>query len=291
MEVKIVLKRVYIEMGISLELYRARIGLGGFAPVNRARGLCNIQPIVLRGLPLTQSVCIVISILLAVCGDVEKNPGPLTETMATAKDFQDLSASIRSMCEDIKTIKEDIKEVKSQFNDRITAVEKKTEIMDNVIEDLEDQIISLKSKFMEKNLVFWDIPETRNETENQLQDAVRNYIQKDLKINHELDITEVWRQGDSNKEKRLVIVSFSTLSEKTEVLQAARSSADHKRSVKSDLPFEIRQARRELAPFYSDALKQKHKPRIVGRKLLVNGKVFKYDRANKLLMQMAGSTQ
>ena len=59
-------------MGISLELYRALIGLGGFAPLRNRERLNSIK--VKR--PFTVGSIAIVLIILALAGDVELNPGP-----------------------------------------------------------------------------------------------------------------------------------------------------------------------------------------------------------------------
>jgi hypothetical protein len=76
------------------------------------------------------------------------------------------------------------------------------------------------------------------------------------------------------------------------VLEAAKSRAEHKSRVKLDVPYEIRRARRDLALFFEDALKQNQAPKVVGRKLqLNNGKTYKlhYNHNNKADLVLAHS--
>lgn len=209
--------------------------------------------------------------------------GPVISSM----DFQNLMSSINSISEDIKEMKSDIQEVKSQFNERITAVEEKTENMSCAIDDLQEQVITMKMKLTEKNLVIWDIPERNDETPTERENAVRDYIDKDLGVHETVDIVESWRQGQSGK--RSVVVTFSSVNDKRTVLEAAKSSKDHERRVRSDLPYEVRQARKDLAPFYARAKNEKRKPTVRGCTLFVDGVAWKYDKVSKTIVNVGAS--
>lgn len=283
-------------MGISVEQYRARIGLAGFAPVNRGSRLIQGQAIVFRKLPLTMSVLTVLLSLLALSGDIESNPGPGDQeestqnsgAMATSQDIQDLKLEFSEMMKSIQVVMADVKELKTGYNQRLENVEKKTVVIDGAIEKLEDEVIQLKTKLSEKNLILWGIPDSAGETASELEDKVRNFIEDDLNVSEEVEIMETWRQG-SAAGNRLVVARFGNLRQKKLVIDSAKSKPEFRRRVKNDLPYEVRKARQTLAPFFKSARDRREAPKIVGRKIQINGKMFKFDSETKQLVETKSS--
>lgn len=286
---------------IDLEQYRARIGLGGIQRGPKKFGL--IPSICIRTMVLTKSVLLTAWLLLAISG-VERNPGPAnTVNSGTTSEIPqghqggrpkstnmafatvplsdpsfDIVAHMKAMSTDISTIKVDISDLKKEMNTRFEKVEVRTDKLEKSVEDLDSQVLDLKMKLLEDNLIFKGIQEAANETDDDTETKVRNFITEDLNLKGEsMEFKKIYRQG-KKVGTRAILVKFASSKDRQAVFDTARQITDLKSRIKRDLPKEVREARRALAPLYEDAQRQNFSPKIVCNKMFVNGKTFRVDK-------------
>lgn len=290
---------------ISLEQYRASIGLGG---IQRDTRESYVIPFIhLRTMVLSKSVLLTAYLLLALSGDVELNPGPghgfqyrgildrdsTGDIQSTSMDTQqstddpnfDLVKCIKGMRSDLTSIKEDISDLKRELNVRFEKVEKRTKQIERNVDEMDAQILDLKTKLLEDNLIFRGIRDSVNETDTDTEQKVREFITKDLNLNADnMSFRKVYRQGKKIG-NRAIVVKFDSLRERQTILEAARQIPEMKFRVKKDLPKEVREARRALAPWYGDAERQNYKPKIVLNRLYIGEKIFKLDRTTNSVVE------
>lgn len=165
----------------------------------------------------------------------------------------------------LKNIQKDLDEQRSEIrNSSAKVTEQVTQnihkIMDEKFSKLQDQHDNLKEKvinqekriyFLERqarqrNLIFFGIDENESSYENlqkNIESFIKNYFGTELEHR---DIQEVRRVGIKGDRPRPIIVTFSTLGLKINILKQKGLLKDTQYYVKEDYPLQVLQKRREL---------------------------------------------
>ncbi|XP_075550206.1 uncharacterized protein LOC142583601 [Dermacentor variabilis] len=237
-------------------------------------------------------------LLLLLSGDVELNPGPLTEAaMEVLKSLQAGQAAIMSKLDtiDTKLAKHEamLAEVNSRLGvteERVGTVNKLVSDQGNAIRSLEQQVsavrkknVDLENRSRRLNLVFYGIDDgNHSETWIRSENLVKGICKTNLGI--ELNsIQRAHRVGRySDRFKRPVIVNFSSYKEKQDVLSNANKFKGSPYSVDQDYSSDTREIRKHLWE-YAKVKKadSNNKVKLNFDKLIINGKTFTWDKEKK----------
>jgi chromosome segregation ATPase len=86
--------------------------------------------------------------MLAIAGDIEVNPGPgEKETMAA---IHQIAADISTISLKLDSVQIDLSDLKNQFMTRMSAVECKTDFLEDKMDTLQEELLRVKSKITKK---------------------------------------------------------------------------------------------------------------------------------------------
>ena len=166
-----------------------------------------------------------------------------------ANDIQDLKGSLENKMSTLNIRMDNMEEVKEDFR------KYKIESM-NTIKTLEEKIDKVKEettydrcRSMRGNLVFQGIPELTNETDEQTEHLILNFIEKEMKIpSSNIELSRTHRSGPKKPGKpRVIITNFHKYKQKEEVRKAVyHTLRDTNYSVFEQYPPEITEKRRIL---------------------------------------------
>ena len=143
----------------------------------------------------------------------------------------------------------------------------------------DDELIRQEIYSRRWNMIFYKVPETRDED---CIGLVRKIITNDLKINHEevnqFQFCGVHRLGKQSRGRpRPIIARFTCRSDRDKVWKMRRNLKDSNISIGEDLPKRVQEIKRKiLIPAMKKArsLDPRNKAAVIGDKLVVNGRQY-----------------
>jgi regulator of replication initiation timing len=221
-------KLSYLSAMISVEQYRARIGL--FGP---RKNLKNTQTApfisvmfarILRFghyFLLTIYACGLVSVLLVI-GGVERNPGPpkssktIDDVLAKLERFETILSNISVIKESVTRIDSSISHLQQELSSlKDTCVKLEKEKL-----HLQLQLDKLEGHSRRSNLVFYNIEEDDKESWSQSERKVEEIIKLHLKLHlADGDIERAHRLGKRTGSSRPVIVKFNSYKKKKQFLE------------------------------------------------------------------------
>nr|XP_054924862.1 uncharacterized protein LOC129383889 [Dermacentor andersoni] len=243
-------------------------------------------------------------LLLLICGDVERNPGPmndqLTEMHKLMKDMHERSIRIEAAQ---MTMSSDILELKSEQQSltkyistivtRLESVEKRTSILDDVqceltttrklTEQVESEALRLRVRLDEAedrsrrdNLVFFGILDNASKTAQQTEENVLSLIRQSPETTLSADnIARAHRIGRFSTNKvRPIIVKFSTYKTKETIFSKRHMLKGSRVVMREDFSANTRRIREKLTN-YAKELNSPFKLRY--NKLIANDTCYGYD--------------
>ena len=139
-----------------------------------------------------------------------------------ANDIQDLKGSLENKMSTLNIRMVNMEEIKEDFRKyKIESI--------NTIKTLEEKIDKVKEettydrcRSMRGNLVFQGIPELTNETDEQTEHLILNFIEKEMKIpSNNIELSRTHRSGPKKPGKpRVIITNFHKYKQKEEVRKA-----------------------------------------------------------------------
>ncbi|CAN8028825.1 unnamed protein product, partial [Ixodes persulcatus] len=211
---------------------------------------------------------------LLVAGDVESNPGPVTDSpgiqekiLATVQRIEDGQAGIIS---EIKTLKEQQKVSDEQIQRLTTKVaeleaeltrckatqntpasEGELTVISSKLHDVAYRCDDAENRLRRSNLLFYGIIDDANESWASSEGKVIDFCSRHFEISiHPDSIERAHRIGKFNTEKkRPIIVKFSRFKEKDRILSSGFKLKGTPFSVGEDFSISVRHARRKLIEF------------------------------------------
>ena len=143
----------------------------------------------------------------------------------------------------------------------------------------DDELIRQEIYSRRWNMIFYKVPETRDED---CIGLVRKIITNDLKINHEevnqFQFCGVHRLGKQSRGRpRPIIARFTCRSDRDKVWKMCRNFKDSNISIREDLPKRVQEIKRKiLIPAMKKArsLDPRNKAAVIGDKLVVNERQY-----------------
>ncbi|XP_052746787.1 uncharacterized protein LOC128199747 [Bicyclus anynana] len=192
----------------------------------------------------------------------------------------------------LKKIQEDLNETKESVrNSEINLLNKINETFDHVqskLQSLEDTVSSqeqrldlLEKRVRERNIVIFGVQE-KERNYDELNKIILDLFNDVMKIScTDLDIQSLRRIGKKSEKIRPVIVTFSTLKRKIEILRNKKSLETQNCYIKEDFPPNILAKRRELQNKAKEEREKGKKVFIKYDKLIIIPPKEATNRANK----------
>lgn len=309
-------------MGVDVATYRARVGC--FHP-RKTRDkhfpmfkCLYIQRFCDAGCLKLLVVTSVMLMLLSNAGDVESNPGPPTNSekidqlrvsidaliansaqnqLENSKKLDEIKGSIAGLgvrvgnlekkVEEIKVINENLTTVKSTLGE----LQQNTSSLQIQSESLENVVNDLNNRLRRNNLIFKGLPESDNETWNQAETIIREFVTRNLGVN----LGEVERAHRIGRKRdgfhRPIIVKLLNFKSKEEILRNAsklKNVTSPKVSISEDYSAKTRLARQKLWEYASVYRDEGTSYKIKFDKLYVNNQIYVYSHSSQTVFQLGG---
>ena len=140
--------------------------------------------------------------------------------------------------------------------------------------DQKEKLLDIQSREMRDNLIFYKIPEQREETTQDCEDKVRNLIEREMNVSsaREIRFHRVHRIGRFNRNKtRPIVAKFAFYPDRETVRKAAKNLEGTNFSVGQQFPKEIMERRKRLVPIMKQAKSAGKDAYISFDKLYING--------------------
>ena len=144
-----------------------------------------------------------------------------------------------------------------------------------------EHAIILESHSRRNNLIFYNIPEVRQESSATSESLVYNFMEQNLhmeeKETNEISIERAHRLGKVREDNkpRPIIVKFSFHKDKERILAKGRTLAGTNFGLSQDFPREIVDIRKELIKVMKDARKNGQDTKLVYDKLYIDGRRYR----------------
>ncbi|XP_077486853.1 uncharacterized protein LOC144098234 [Amblyomma americanum] len=222
-----------------------------------------------------------------LCGDVELNPGPETDSdsMSAQEMLKQLILGQQKLTDEMAALRAHNAKMEKMFceftqqldllKDQSTRVEN----LEKTVTFLREKIIDLEDRSRRSNLVVFGVDEASDETESVLREKVISEVfQEKLGVTCN-SVARIHRIGKAGK-KRPVILFFQDFNEKQEVMRNVRKLKGTKYSVQNDYSRDTLRIRKLLWDSTKIDRDQGKKPILVHDKLKIDGQIFAWDEAN-----------
>ena len=313
-------------MGINTALYRIRIGLFSM-PVKRG---CRIRVLVVgrRSVSVCLRLAVFLSVLMLLGGDIEVNPGPLSQQKQSTLSFADVASmktppSSSTQCTTRSRTKKSsdsevmcfLREMKSEMKSDLSNINSKIDDINNTVSTLkhENEILRQENDYIKNelsslsikldrieghsrrnNLRFNGIEGHVHERWDVCEQKVRNFISDTLGLTDlcNVEIERAHRVGSTRSDKCTIIAKFNKYKDRNTILQTAREKLDSRSqySVREDFTERVQMHRRELSKSLVEARNQGKYAALRFDKLIIDGKTYKYND-NDSKIECVGSSR
>lgn len=257
------------------------------------------DPILLQA-PKKQLLLFLLLVLLQG-GDIELNPGPTTRQNTQGDGEQENQPTLSDIMKELKEMKRDMNEkmddMSSTIGKRMDMLEKEnTQLRQHVNEmekknqTLEKRLTTQENFARSKNLLFFGVPENRDETWDSCGGILKNELEE--KLNMELSsrmMERVRRIGKKDitqlNKPRPILASFWHWQDKELIQSEMRKQKPKDFFVTDDLSPETLKRQKPLKPYLTEAKKEGYKAYIRQDKLFVkhDGKqnIYSYDSESR----------
>jgi hypothetical protein len=161
---------------------------------------------------------------------------------------------------------------KSQISEgRITRLEK-------IVLDLHEDMSQSTARSMKNNLVFSNIPELDNESNQQTINILRDFLETKLRIKPNdlkiIDLITVHRLGPKGSYNRNIVAKLNEPG-KYMIWAHTKYLKGTNFSINVQLPRELQERRKQLIPLFKEAREQKRNVKWAGEKLIIDSVVHK----------------
>ena len=218
--------------------------------------------------------------LSKVTGDVERlgdDIGALNKSMA---DFRLDLTGLSNLFDEVNGKVHDTAENCDELKSRVKSLEEKLETDANARRKDRDELLNMKCRSMQNNLVFLGIKEASGEN---CELIVKTFIRDTMKLSEDVQFDRVHRlnvrQTNRNSKPRAIVAAFTRFRDREMVrLQAPKTLRDTTYGVYEQLPPEILEKRRHLYPVLKEARERGDHARFVRGDLLINNVLYREPR-------------
>uniref|UniRef100_T1I926 Endonuclease-reverse transcriptase n=1 Tax=Rhodnius prolixus TaxID=13249 RepID=T1I926_RHOPR len=194
------------------------------------------------------------------------------------KDQKELSKFEEKLLAEIKEMRSGINSLNDKFEALSSAYvtcKEECESLKKVVSDQSTKIKYLEKQLKRKNLIFWGIPEIKDETNVRLEETMIDLLREKLQI--ELlpnEVSSIRRFGRPRDHIRPICMELVSEKRKIEILKSSSGFKGSKMGVSLDFPKDVAEERKKLKPFYEKAKQEGHKVKMIGDKLLLRNKLY-----------------
>ncbi|XP_049272181.1 protein unc-13 homolog C-like isoform X4 [Rhipicephalus sanguineus] len=210
--------------------------------------------------------------LLLLCGDVEPNPGPDVQKLLA--ELLDGQKSIRKRLDGIELKLKKVEEVATAVNEVKTMTYK----LEKRVVSLESKLADLEDRNRRNNLIVFGIPETTNESFDELSESVLKGVFTDILEIQVSSAERIHRIGRKQLRKpRPIILKLIDYREKVAVLKNCFKLKGTGFSISEDFSEATRHKRRKLWESTAENRRAGEKVKLIYDKIRVNGVLFVWD--------------
>lgn len=277
-------------MGISLELYRARIGRHrSIKDVSLRSGYRNFNSECNISLLLCMTLALHFSLIqtLLIIGCVEPHPGPTNEEVL--KDLSELKEMMRQSMTDNKNSSNSITNRLDELNTKISAYDQKLEVIqadldsaNNKITELEkcnsylvQKIDDLECKNKSNNIILFGVNECTDARED-VEYKVTNILKEHCKLSIDSSkIENCFRLGKRDSENtRPILVILNSIKTKLEILKSSKLLKGTSIFISQDYTPKVREKRQFLHQCARKAIESGHTVKIFNDGIKVNNDMY-----------------
>ncbi|XP_054933596.1 uncharacterized protein [Dermacentor andersoni] len=225
-------------------------------------------------------------LLMARSGDVEENPGPITEEM-----FNEMIKTQRAVLEKVTDIEKNQASFEARVEGRLLKIEERLEILGEAptrLANLENnalvkRIDDLENRSRRNNLIIRGIREDVNETEEALRKKVNvDVFHTVLKLKID-SVERIHRLGKrQNGKDRAIILRLSDFRDKTKILRNCFMLRGKDISINEDFSKRIAEIRKQLWNSSSEERKRGIKVKLMFDKMKINDVVYGWNEDTNL---------
>ena len=190
--------------------------------------------------------------------------------------------SLNNLEQFVNSVKHELHDMNSNMQDILN----KTHNMDKRIHAIEstqaktqNDITDIQARSMRDNLIFTNIEENINETNEETESKLRVFMTEKMKINEEkvtqISFERVHRlAGARRRGPRNIVAKFSRYKDREDVRKNASNLRGTNFSVFQQFPQSIDEQRRSLVPIMNDARRQGKKAYISYNRLYIDGALY-----------------
>lgn len=300
-------KSLFLNMGIDVCSYRARIGSFFASRMPRcvfdsrfSAGTSLIRVLSPRPSTLLLSVCL--ALLLLCAGDVEANPGPKIEDVLTLlkKCHDETTSSLTEIKQQItgiearlSSLEKTVHKVPDLTGNVETVIDTVQKVKENVCktnEGLAGVVDDMNNRMRRNNLIIKGLPEEEHEGYVESERIVKEFFLKHLQIEAG-EIERAHRLGKPRPDfDRPIIVKFLNYKSKLEALSNAPKLKDPQKPkvwLEEDFSPKVQLARKKLRDYAKAQRKGDEKYTVRFNKLQMHDSTFCYDIANDCVVKVS----
>lgn len=199
--------------------------------------------------------------------------------VALERDRDEAEAAMNFQAHEISILTEELRITKEKYQiieGRLTRTEKQ-------VEDLREELLYQEARSMRDNLVFFNIPENSQSTEN-TEAVLRKFFTEEMKVGDEemrkIRFDRVHRTGvKASGKRRTIVAKFNPSEGKEIVLKHTKNLVKAKKfGVSEQLPRELEERKKQLLPQFKAAKNSKKNAKFVLDRLVIDNKVTKVEK-------------
>ncbi|KAK7497235.1 hypothetical protein BaRGS_00011529 [Batillaria attramentaria] len=243
--------------------------------------------------------------LLQMSGDVELNPGPpksvektiqtrltterknsetgepsLGDVMAKLGSMEisidskldSLRSEVNDTCTTLKSDMNDLKEEVLNLKARNEELLQENLDLRDRLHEMDSKIDDLENRSRRNNLLFYGISRPENETNEECEKAVQDFLTDKLELEEPVSFDRVHRLG--GRADSPIIARCTFFKEKMTILGAKKKLQGSKLSVGEDFSPRVRSIRKALSPFLKEAKQAQKRAVMVFDHLLIDGRKY-----------------
>lgn len=203
--------------------------------------------------------------------------------------LKDLQTKFHEQSRELKEMKESIPNcINKNIDEKIFILESRQQQLEKITEEQAQKIQKFEKILRKKNLIFFGVDETENgylNLQNKILDIINNIMKVDCQKG---DIECILRMGKKSEKIRPIIVTFTTMGKKVELLKNKKLLQNNSTLyIKEDFPPEVLEERKKLRSQLEKEREQGRKAYIKYNKLVIlpEKEKIQHERQKRILSQ------
>ncbi|XP_070550019.1 uncharacterized protein [Ptychodera flava] len=194
--------------------------------------------------------------------------------------MDDMSRTLNSKIDHLNTEVQKLGGQVKEANERISIVEVENRQLREKVDKLEMELDKQRGQSKRDNLIFYGMEQSGNESWEQSEEKVQDYIKDTLNIEENIELDRVHRLYGSKAKPQPIIAKFSRYKDRVKVLKAWRQTKNITESrvrVGEDFSDMVKEKRRKMWPTMNEAIKEGKRATMRYDKLIIEGEIYIYD--------------